>query len=78
MHSYPQEGAFNMEPCWVCEEKLLSHTITAKEKQFNRKKATQSSSHLVKNLKTPHPHKENRQFSTSEHQLRVSLLGKFS
>jgi hypothetical protein len=33
MDSQGQEGAFNMDACWACDENRLSHTETGVEKQ---------------------------------------------
>jgi hypothetical protein len=35
MLSQGQESAFNIEACWRCEEKWLSHIETKAEKQSN-------------------------------------------
>jgi len=38
MVSHPQEGVFNMGPCWACGEKRICHTETDDENRCNRKK----------------------------------------
>jgi hypothetical protein len=37
MDSQPQEGAFNIEPCWACGEKRRSHTEADAEKRCKHK-----------------------------------------